>query len=105
MCGLCGEMTFDGASASAGAVASMSVELQRRGPDGNGLWSNGKAALGHRRLKIIDLTERAQQPMVDAGLGLSIAFNGCIYNYKALRSELEGKGYTFLLRWRHRGRS
>lgn len=88
-------MTFDGAMASTAAVTSMSAELARRGPDGNGLWSNGAAVLGHRRLKIIDLSERAQQPMVDAGLGLSIAFNGCIYNYKALRSELEGKGYTF----------
>lgn len=95
MCGLCGELTFDGASASTAAVSAMSAELARRGPDGAGLWSNGKAALGHRRLKIIDLSERAQQPMVDPGLGLSIAFNGCIYNYKALRTELEAKGYQF----------
>ncbi len=95
MCGLCGEMTFDGAAASTAAVASMSAELARRGPDGSGLWSNGTAALGHRRLKIIDLSDRAQQPMVDAGLGLSVAFNGCIYNYKALRADLEAKGYKF----------
>lgn len=95
MCGLCGEMTFNGTVASAEAVASISAVLARRGPDGSGLWSNGHVALGHRRLKIIDLSERAQQPMVDPGLGLSIAFNGCIYNYKTLRDELIGKGYQF----------
>ena len=69
--------------------------MARRGPDGAGLWANGATALGHRRLKIIDLSERAQQPMVDPDLGLSVAFNGCIYNYKELRAELEGKGYRF----------
>ena len=95
MCGLCGEMNFNGAAASAHAIASMSAVMTRRGPDGSGLWANGNMALGHRRLKIIDLSERAQQPMVDPDLGLSMAFNGCIYNYKALRAELTAKGYTF----------
>jgi asparagine synthase (glutamine-hydrolysing) len=95
MCGLCGELTFDGAAASTEAVSAMNAEMARRGPDGSGLWLNGRAALGHRRLKIIDLSERAQQPMIDPVLGLSIAFNGCIYNYKALRTELETKGYNF----------
>ena len=95
MCGLCGEMNFNGAAASAHAIASMSFVMARRGPDGSGLWANGNMALGHRRLKIIDLSERAQQPMVDPDLGLSMAFNGCIYNYKALRAELTAKGYTF----------
>ena len=66
-----------------------------RGPDGSGLVVHGNAGFGHRRLKIIDLSERAQQPMVDSGLGLTIAFNGCIYNYPELRQELEGKGYSF----------
>ncbi len=95
MCGLCGELSLGGAPVSAAAVAAMNATMVRRGPDGSGLWSNGHAALGHRRLKIIDLSERAQQPMVDPALGVSVAFNGCIYNYKALRKELEGKGYTF----------
>ena len=66
-----------------------------RGPDGAGLVMHGNAGFGHRRLKIIDLSERAQQPMVDSGLGLTIAFNGCIYNYPELRAELEAKGYSF----------
>lgn len=69
--------------------------LAPRGPDGSGLVVHNNAALAHRRLKIIDLSDKARQPMVDAQLGLTIAFNGCIYNYPELRSELEGKGYTF----------
>ena len=88
-------MNFTGAAPSTRAVSAMMELMAPRGPDGAGLWANGATALGHRRLKIIDLSERAQQPMVDADLGLSVAFNGCIYNYKELRAELEGKGYRF----------
>ncbi|MCF8499265.1 MAG: N-acetylglutaminylglutamine amidotransferase [Rhodospirillum sp.] len=95
MCGLSGEIRFDGALADTRAVAAMVDAMIPRGPDSGGLWSQGSAAFGHRRLKIIDLSETAQQPMVDSALGLTIAFNGCIYNYKALRAELEGKGYRF----------
>ncbi len=50
---------------------------------------------GHRRLSIIDLSPRAEQPMVDTNLGLTIAFNGCIYNYPELRQTLEAEGYSF----------
>nr|CAD6424598.1 N-acetylglutaminylglutamine amidotransferase [Rhizobium sp. Q54] len=73
----------------------MMEAIAPRGPDGSGLVIHGNAALGHRRLSIIDLSEKARQPMVDAELGLTIAFNGCIYNYPELRAELEGKGYRF----------
>ena len=56
---------------------------------------HGSTALSHRRLSIIDLSQKARQPMVDGELGLTIAFNGCIYNYPQLRAELEAKGYRF----------
>lgn len=69
--------------------------MQPRGPDGEGLWAQGPVAFGHRRLKIIDLSDAAQQPMVDPELGLAIVFNGCIYNYPELRAELSDKGYRF----------
>ncbi len=59
------------------------------------MWSQGRVALGHRRLKIIDLSEAGGQPMVDADLGLAIVWNGCIYNYKNLRRELSEHGYRF----------
>jgi asparagine synthase (glutamine-hydrolysing) len=73
----------------------MADVMTPRGPDGAGVWSQGRVALGHRRLKIIDLTEAGAQPMIDSDLGLAIVWNGCIYNYKELRRELEGFGYRF----------
>ncbi|NDW03774.1 N-acetylglutaminylglutamine amidotransferase [Jiella pacifica] len=95
MCGICGEIRFDGNQASGERLQRMGDCLARRGPDGAGQVLRGPIGLGHRRLKIIDLSEKAQQPMVDPELGLTIAFNGCIYNYPELRQELEGKGYRF----------
>lgn len=95
MCGICGEIRFDGQSASPERVQRMGNCLAPRGPDGAGQVMRGRVGLGHRRLKIIDLSEKAEQPMVDAELGLTIAFNGCIYNYPELRAELQGMGYRF----------
>ncbi|MFI7111568.1 N-acetylglutaminylglutamine amidotransferase [Nonomuraea sp. NPDC050227] len=95
MCGLSGEFRFDGAEADIGAVGRMTDAMHDRGPDGSGLWAQGAVAMGHRRLKIIDLSEKAAQPMVDAGLGLAVVFNGCLYNYRELREELRGAGYRF----------
>ncbi len=95
MCGFAGELRTDGAPADIAAVARMSGTMDDRGPDGAGLWAQGPLALGHRRLKIIDLSEHASQPMVDAELGLAIAFNGCIYNYPQLRAELQAAGHRF----------
>jgi asparagine synthase (glutamine-hydrolysing) len=73
----------------------MAEAMAPRGPDAAGVWSQGRVALGHRRLKIIDLSEAGAQPMIDSDLGLSIAWNGCIYNYQELRRELAGHGYRF----------
>ncbi|GJD56513.1 N-acetylglutaminylglutamine amidotransferase [Methylobacterium dankookense] len=94
MCGIAGEIRFDG-PADAGAVRAMMGCLAPRGPDASGLHQQGRIAFGHRRLKIIDLSEAGQQPMVDSELGLAAVFNGCIYNYPALREELSAKGYRF----------
>ena len=73
----------------------MAEAMAPRGPDGAGVWSHGRVALGHRRLKIIDLSEAGGQPMVDSELGLAVCWNGCIYNYKQLRRELSDLGYRF----------
>jgi asparagine synthase (glutamine-hydrolysing) len=75
--------------------ARMMEAIAPRGPDGSGMVIHGSTALSHRRLSIIDLSQKARQPMVDGELGLTIAFNGCIYNYPELRIELEAKGYRF----------
>src|SRR4051812_21455571 len=66
-----------------------------RGPDGSGAWAEGRVAFGHRRLSIIDLSDAGRQPMVDDELGLVCVFNGIIYNYRELRTELAGAGYRF----------
>lgn len=95
MCGICGEIRFHGHSPSLSAVERMANKLIPRGPDAGGFFAQGNMAFGHRRLKIIDLSEHAQQPMHDPDLGLTLAFNGCIYNYKELRAELQAKGYKF----------
>ncbi len=95
MCGLCGEFRWDGTAADTAAVGRMRAPLAPRGPNGAGLWAQGPAALGHCRLSIIDLSEAGAQPMVDSDLGLTVAFNGCIYNYPELRKELSDKGYRF----------
>src|SRR6476661_2355823 len=95
MCGIAGEIRFDEAPADINAVNTMTAALHRRGPDGWGIHAGGRTALGHRRLKIIDLSDRASQPMVDPELGLTVVFNGCIYNYRELRRVLEGDGYRF----------
>ncbi len=95
MCGIAGDIRFDDSAACTDAVRRMTDALVARGPDGSGLLAQSRLALGHRRLKIIDLSDRAQQPMADPELGLTVAFNGAIYNYRELREELRGEGYRF----------
>lgn len=95
MCGIAGERRFDGRAADLAAVERGTHSQARRGPDGSGAWASGPVALGHRRLSIIDLSPAGSQPMVDPELGLAVAFNGCIYNYRELRQELTGLGHRF----------
>ncbi len=95
MCGLCGEITFDGSRASVEALAAMTEEMVPRGPDAEGILARGRVAFGHRRLRIIDLSPKGEQPMSDPELGLTLVFNGCIYNHKDLRADLEALGYRF----------
>jgi asparagine synthase (glutamine-hydrolysing) len=79
------------------------VEIATRGEGLAGAADDRRGdGFGHQRLKIIDLTEKAQQPMVDSDLGLTIVFNGCIYNYPELRAELAARLHVLLAR-RHRG--
>jgi asparagine synthase (glutamine-hydrolysing) len=75
----------------------MGERLMLRGPDGHGTFRSpdGRVLLGHRRLAIIDLSERAAQPMTTRDGSFTITFNGEIYNYRALRVELEREGYVF----------
>lgn len=95
MCGICGELRLDGGLPDLQAIARMTRKLAPRGPDHAGIYSDGPLALGHRRLAIIDLSVRSNQPMVDQELGLALVFNGTIYNYPTLREALKQKGYHF----------
>lgn len=95
MCGLCGELRFDASQPDAGVIERMKDRLQKRGPDSEGIYMNAPVAFGHRRLAIIDLTDKAAQPMVDDRADVALVFNGTIYNYPDLRKELQGLGHTF----------
>jgi asparagine synthase (glutamine-hydrolysing) len=95
MCGLAGELRFDGRAADRATVARMTACMVHRGPDGEGMWAEGPVALGHRRLAIIDLSAAGAQPMRDDETGSTIVFNGCIYNHHQLRDELRSLGHTF----------
>ena len=95
MCGICGELRFDGNHADLAAISRMNNRLSPRGPDHGGSYSDGILGLGHKRLAVVDLSEHANQPMIDQELSLAIVFNGTIYNYPALRVELIRRGYRF----------
>ncbi len=95
MCGICGEFRLDGGLAEPERIRRMLTRLERRGPDDEGLYHDNALAFGHRRLAVIDLSERSRQPMVDEALGLALVFNGAIYNYPELRKELRAAGYRF----------
>jgi asparagine synthase (glutamine-hydrolysing) len=77
-------------------VAAMRDSLIHRGPDDAGIWldPNGRCALGHRRLSIIDLSEEGRQPMGNEDGSVQVTFNGEIYNYSALRERLTSEGHT-----------
>jgi asparagine synthase (glutamine-hydrolysing) len=95
MCGICGELRFDGVRPEQRTIRTMTARLERRGPDAEGFYAAGAVAFGHRRLSVIDLSERSSQPMIDEALGLVLVFNGTIYNYPELREQLRARGYHF----------
>ncbi len=95
MCGICGELRLDDSEPDPGTINGMLRALKRRGPDHEGSYYDKAVGLGHRRLSVIDLSPRANQPMFDAGTQLAIVFNGAIYNYPQLREELIALGHTF----------
>jgi len=97
MCGICGVIRSNGPAPDVEAVRAMADTLRHRGPDDEGVWRSpdGRVALGHRRLSIIDLSPAGHQPMTDQSGRLWISFNGEIYNYRELREELRQLGHTF----------
>ena len=97
MCGICGELTFDGAPVRAETIIAMRDRLEHRGPDDQGVFvsDDQRAGLGFRRLAIIDLSPLASQPMANEDGTVRVAFNGEIYNFKSLRERLVAGGHRF----------
>jgi asparagine synthase (glutamine-hydrolysing) len=102
MCGIAGIFGYHPAAPGVerGELARMRDHMRARGPDGAGEWfaADGRVGLGHRRLSIIDLTDRAAQPMADPAGDIVVSFNGEIYNHAELRRELEACGRVFTTR-------
>ncbi len=98
MCGIAGIFSYrDGPPVDREELLRIREAMIHRGPDGAGLWlsSDNRVGLAHRRLAIIDLSDTGAQPMATDDGQLRITFNGEIYNYRALRKELEAKGVRF----------
>src|SRR3989344_2310480 len=95
MCGIAGIVHLDGAPVDRDALDRMTDALTHRGPDGRGIFIDRNIGFGHRRLKIIDLSEAAAQPMVSSDQNAVITFNGEIYNYREKRKMLEQRGHVF----------
>jgi asparagine synthase (glutamine-hydrolysing) len=94
MCGIAGLVDFQAAPEEA-TLRAMERALSHRGPDDAGLFRTACCGLVHRRLRIIDLSPAAAQPMANEDGRLQVVFNGEIYNFRALRAELEGLGHRF----------
>src|SRR5688500_5220938 len=95
MCGISGVITFDGEPVDTAVVRRMGETITHRGPDGHGAYVNGGVGLAHRRLSIIDLSDRAAQPLWNETRSVALVYNGEIYNFRELRAELESCGHCF----------
>lgn len=95
MCGIAGIAGFEDPVEAQEVVRRMTCVLARRGPDGEGLQAWPACVFGHRRLAIFDLSDAGRQPMLTLDRQVGVIFNGAIYNFRALRRELEGRGCTF----------
>ena len=95
MCGIAGVLSLRGEAVSPVTLQSMTDAIAHRGPDGEGHWIEGGVGFGHRRLAIIDLSPLAHQPMMSRDNRYVLSYNGEIYNFRELRTELEAMGYPF----------
>ena len=97
MCGIAGILKFTDESSAARQLETMNERLRHRGPDGQGVWIDASEKIGfaHRRLSIIDLSDRAAQPMHSGDGRFVITYNGEVYNYRELRTECEALGSVF----------
>jgi asparagine synthase (glutamine-hydrolysing) len=95
MCGIAGLVVGTGAVPDISVLTKMTRALAHRGPDAEGTIVDGPVALGHRRLSVLDLSSAANQPMRDQSGRFILVFNGEIYNFREIRTELQALGQTF----------
>ena len=95
MCGIAGLIDPTGTAVDRAVLGTMTGALARRGPDGDGYWYGRGVGLGHRRLRVIDLSPAADQPMGNEDGAVQVVFNGEIYNFADIRVELEACGHRF----------
>src|SRR5690606_19431800 len=95
MCGITGLIHLDGAPVSPVILRRMTDAIAHRGPDSDGQWIEDNIGIGHRRLAIIELSAAGHQPMVSSDHRYVLSYNGELYNYQQLKSELETLGYWF----------
>ena len=95
MCGITGVVRLEAQPDDEARVRAMTDALRHRGPDGDGVAQIGLATLGHRRLAILDLSERGRQPMLAARGQVGLSYNGEVYNHRELRADLEARGHAF----------
>lgn len=95
MCGITGIFNLNGETARLNDIQGMTRMIAHRGPDGEGFFNEENVALGHRRLAILDTSDKGAQPMHSKDGNWVIVFNGCIYNYPELKKELIAKGHKF----------
>jgi len=95
MCGIAGLIHLDNNPVSPAILQRMTDAIAHRGPDGEGHWIEGNVGLGHRRLAIIDLSPAGHQPIASVSQRYVMVYNGEVYNYRELRTELETLGYQF----------
>ncbi|MGQ0810066.1 MAG: asparagine synthase (glutamine-hydrolyzing), partial [Nitrospiraceae bacterium] len=95
MCGIAGLVNLNGNPAESVLLRRMTDAIAHRGPDGEGIFTEGCLGLGHRRLAIIDLSPAGRQPMQTSDGRFVLAYNGEVYNFQELRAELQAMGYQF----------
>ena len=96
MCGITGVFNLSGEPVVQQHLKDMAQAIRHRGPDGEGYYVKDSIGLAHRRLSIIDLSPRGNQPMMSKDGNWVLVFNGCIYNYLELKQELRSKGHEFV---------
>ena len=96
MCGIAGVFDLKGNSVYRNLIKTMTEQIAHRGPDSDGYYVKDNIGLGHKRLAILDVSDKGAQPMSSKDGNWTIVFNGCIYNFSELKKELKTKGHTFI---------